>query len=109
MNSHGQTPTDSVSVHAPEHNRYELQRNGNLAGFCEYTEQSGIRNFNHTLTMPDYRGQGVAGVVTRFALDDCKENHIQILPSCSFVLTFVRKNPEYRELIPQHLQNQYDL
>ncbi|WP_158647968.1 GNAT family N-acetyltransferase [Nocardioides houyundeii] len=49
------------------------------------------------------RINGCCGVVgsalVRAALDDIRERHLKALVSCPYILGWMRKHPEYRELL----------
>lgn len=82
-----------------EQGRYEAFIGGDLAGFSEYELGGGFVTFPHTVTEPEYGGQGVATAVARYSLDDVREQRLRVRPVCSFYVDFLRKNPEYRDLL----------
>ena len=53
----------------------------------------------HTYTSPEFQGQGLAGKLVRSALDWAKQNNYAVIPSCSYVASFIQKNPEWRSLL----------
>ncbi|NKS79750.1 GNAT family N-acetyltransferase [Rhodococcus hoagii] len=86
-----------------EHNagqsRFEIYVDDALAGYADYVEAQGVRDFGHTVTEPDFRGQGIAGQVVKAALDTTREQGLKIVPSCSYVAKYVQSHPEYADLV----------
>ena len=56
-------------------------------------------DFHSTFVDPALRGRGLAAEVVRAALDDARARGKRVIPSCSYVRTFVRRHPEYRDLV----------
>lgn len=85
-----------------EHNelksRYDLFLDDELAGYAEYAEHAGVRDFNHTLTLPQYRGHGVAAQVVGFALEDTRNAGFKVRASCWYVDEYIAKNREFADL-----------
>ena len=86
-----------------EHNtaeqRYEIFLDGQLAGYAEYADRNGVRNFNHTLTLPQFRGHGVAAQVVEHALTDTRNAGLKVIPSCWYVDEFIARNREFADLV----------
>jgi len=86
-------------VAVPEKNRYEIRDGAAVAGFVEYTLTPDQIVFTHTVVKQDYRGQGLAERLARFALDDAASTGRRIVPVCSYIAAFVRKNHDWDELL----------
>jgi predicted GNAT family acetyltransferase len=86
-----------------EHNipagRYELFVDDRIAGYTEYTQRDGARDFNHTLTYPQYRGHGIAAQVVEFALTDTRQEGLTVIPTCWYVDEFIGRNSEFADLV----------
>ncbi|WP_242676649.1 GNAT family N-acetyltransferase [Rhodococcus sp. ABRD24] len=85
--------------HNPGESRFEIYVGDVLAGYADYVESGGVRDFGHTVTNPDFRGQGLAGQVVKAALDATREQGFTIVPSCSYVAKYVESHPEYADLV----------
>ena len=57
-----------------------------------------MRDFNHTLTYPQYRGHGIAAQVVEFALTDTVEG-LAVVPTCWYVDEFIGRNREFADLV----------
>ncbi len=96
-------PIEPEIVDVPTHHRFEARVGDTVAGFAEYRdhERDGaiVRDFPHTVVEAEYGGRGIAGKLTRTALDDARQRDMTVIPSCSFVDAFIRKHPEYADLV----------
>jgi hypothetical protein len=79
--------------------RYEVHRGGELAGFLDYVVKRGRLALVHTETLPAHVGQGVAGAVARFALEDARARDLRVIAICPFVRSYVERHPEYADLV----------
>jgi len=92
--------TQDISVaNQPERNRYELSSAGSLAGFLAYRRREGSLDLVHTEILPEYEGKGLAAQLVREALDDLRACGQKMVPSCSYVATFVQRHPQYQDLV----------
>lgn len=81
-------------------NRYVIEVDGTEAGYAAFVERDGhVRDFNHTVVDPAFRGQGLSKPLITEALDDTRAAGKKIIPSCSAIEGFVAKNPEYQDLV----------
>lgn len=87
--------------HNQDDSRYEILVDGTVAGFCEYCEDEGAgrRDFNHTVVHDGFQGQGLSKPLIKAALDDTREAGLGVVPTCSAVEGFIKKNPEYQDLV----------
>lgn len=82
-------------------NRYVIEVDGQEAGFAAFVERDGVREFNHTVIDPAFRGQGLSKPLITEALDDTRAAGKKIIPSCPAVEGFVQKNPGYQDLVAE--------
>ena len=85
-------------IHEEENERFVIYKDGKEV-FVEYMPKEGELNLYHTHTDPELRGQGLAALVVRAALEYVKENNLKVVPTCSYVQSFISKNEEYKELV----------
>lgn len=55
-------------------------------------------DFRSTLVPPGHRGEGLGERVVRHALDWARANGIEVVPSCSFVKSWIDDHPDYHDL-----------
>lgn len=82
----------------PAASRYEAEIDGHLA-VAEYLLEGDDRVvFTHTFVPPELRGRGVAEKLVRTALEEARQEGRRVVPQCSYVALFIRRNPEFRSL-----------
>jgi predicted GNAT family acetyltransferase len=94
------TEADITLRDNPEESRYEVFIDGELAGKSDYRINGDQIIFPHVEVDPRHRGQGVAAKLVKFALDAVREEGTRrVVPVCPYVQTFVRRYPEYQDLV----------
>jgi uncharacterized protein len=86
-----------------ERHRYEIEVDGDLAGFIQYNLRAGRLILVHTEIDDAFAGRGVGGALVRGTLDDIRVRGIKIVPICTFVESFVERHPEYDDLVDHEL------
>lgn len=75
--------------------RYVAELEDDTVAVLDYQVDGDRIAFTHTGTPPRHRGRGIAGRLTRFALEDAVARQLKIAPFCSFTAAFIRENPEF--------------
>ncbi len=87
-------------AHDPAELRYELWLGDRLAGHIRYTrDDDGALTLVHTEIDPDLEGDGLGTTLVRGTLDDLRARGLRMRPLCPFVAAFVRRHPEYGDLV----------
>lgn len=94
---------------APERERYELSKDGEVVGFAVYRLRSGLIAFVHTEVDERLRGHGLADRLIRFALEDARGRGLAVLPFCPFVKAFIERHREFEPLVPDVYRGQFGL
>ena len=78
--------------------RYELDAEGEVA-FANYrlTPQAVI--ITHTETPRSLRGRGIASELVKGALAMIRADGQKVIAGCGFVVDYLNKHPEYRDLM----------
>ena len=93
-------PMAQEITHNTDRKRFVLTVDGETAGYADYvTPSEDVRDFNHTVINPDFRGKGLSSPLIKAALDETREAGLKAVASCSAVQHFVSKNSEYEDLI----------
>ena len=79
--------------------RYEIHVDGELAGWLDYVEKDGVISLPHTRVRDEFGGRGLAGELVRAGLDDIRSRGQLIRPVCPYVKAWLRKHPEYGDLV----------
>jgi predicted GNAT family acetyltransferase len=98
-----------VVADAPERKRFEVTVDGELAGFLVYRSRKGLLALIHTEVEDRFEGRGLGGRLARFALDTAREKGLAVLPFCPFVNDWLKRHPEYVDLVPVAYRANFDL
>lgn len=58
-----------------------------------------VLEYYRTFVPENLRHNGIASKLTRYALEYAKEHNKKVIPTCSYIKSFIEKNPEYKALI----------
>ncbi|MFW5926917.1 MAG: GNAT family N-acetyltransferase [Wenzhouxiangella sp.] len=78
--------------------RFETTVEGNLC-VLEFDQRGDRVGFNHVRVPAAVGGRGIAGRLTRHALDHARELGWRIEPNCPYVARWIERHPEYRDLV----------
>ena len=81
-----------------EARRYVLDIDGQSAVVI-YNEAGGGLLITETLVPQALEGQGIASRMARFVLEDIRARGLLVLPTCPFFAGYLKKHPEYAELV----------
>ena len=80
--------------------RYELDlEDGQIAMIEYYLAPGGEVALTHTEVPYDPAGQGVGSQIAFKALTDIREQGSKVIPQCGFVASYIRRHPEWQELV----------
>ena len=86
--------------HNAAEQRFEAWLDGELIGEATYWLQDGVASFDHTFVEPDKRHLGVAGRLVQYAFAQVRAaGQWHIRPVCPYVTAWVRRHPEYHDLL----------
>ncbi len=84
----------------PEASCVEALLDGEVVGFASYRVRSEkVRSFVHTEVDDRMEGQGVGGQLVRGVMDTARDQGFTILPSCSFVRSYMREHDDTHDLL----------
>jgi predicted GNAT family acetyltransferase len=68
---------------------------------CEvdYRFVAGVMTITHTGVPGAVRGRGIAGQLVRAAFELARSKGWRVVPACSYAAVFVRRYPEYADLL----------
>jgi len=90
---------DSVEVtHNLEQGRFQVEIESHLA-VLEYQLDGSTITFTHTGVPTELEGRGLGSKLVRAGLDYARTQAYQVVPSCSFVASYIQKKPEYQNLL----------
>ena len=95
----------------PAASRYELHVGTELAGFVDYLlrDHDTAISLVHTQMEPAFKGAHLATHLARFSLDDARRRGLGVLPFCPYIDSWIKKHPEYTDLVPQDRRADFGL
>lgn len=85
-------------THNTQAQRFETTVNDHT-GFISYQQRGDTLVYDHTIVPKELGGRGIGSALVKHALDYARENDKKVVPQCSFVATYIDKNPEYKDLV----------
>jgi predicted GNAT family acetyltransferase len=86
-------------VDNPSELRYEAWSGDTLAGIIRYTRDGDVLTLVHTEVEPAFEGEGLGDMLVAGALDDARARGKLVRPLCQFVASYIRRHPEYADLV----------
>jgi hypothetical protein len=65
----------------------------------DYALRGEVLDLYHAEVPPHLEGRGIASAITRAALEWARANGRKVRPSCPFVNAWIRRHPEYSDLV----------
>ncbi len=85
--------------------RYELLADGTVVGAILYRRsQLDVVALVHTEVSPSLEGRGLGARLVAGALDDIRARGLHVVPICPFVRAYIRRHPEYGDLVVRDTQ-----
>lgn len=84
----------------PDARRFTAHADGGVA-VLEYRREGDRLRLVHTGVPEALEGKGVGSRLVRFALDQARERGLKVWPDCPFVAAYIRRHPEYLDLVDE--------
>ena len=84
--------------HQPDQQRFVYIEDA-LISHIDYELKDGYMVITHSFVPPEREGRGIAGDLTRAALDMARHQDLQVDPVCSYAQSFIRRHSEYQDLL----------
>jgi predicted GNAT family acetyltransferase len=82
----------------PARHRFEMDLDGSVA-FSNYKRDGNVLTILHTEVPAALNGKGIGSALVRAELDLARAQGLTVVPICPFVAAFLKKHPEYAELL----------
>jgi hypothetical protein len=92
-------PPDLVVGDNPGERRYEARLGDQVVGYSEYELDSRAITFVHTEVDPAFEGRGFGSRLAGGVLDDARARGLRVRVRCPFILAWIRRHSEYRDLL----------
>jgi uncharacterized protein len=87
-----------IPVNNHQARRFELVVDGQLA-ICDYRRYGSTLELPHTVVPASLQGHGIAALLVQAALDWARAEGLKVLPSCSYVASYIRRHPREQDLL----------
>jgi predicted GNAT family acetyltransferase len=87
----------SVSNNAAQQ-QFEVHENGEIA-ILQYRFFEGAVWLMHTEVPASLEGKGIAATLARYSLEWARENNKKVKVVCPFVAAYLKRHPEYNDLV----------
>lgn len=78
--------------------RFELEEGGSTA-FIKYSSSGAVITLIHTEVPEALSGKGVGSKLVRGTLELLRARGARIVPQCPFVAAYIRRHPEFEDLV----------
>lgn len=86
-------------IHDEEDLRFYAMVGGDEAELTYTYPEIGVMDLDHTFVPEDNRGNGLADELVKNGLEYAKSKNYQIVPSCPVVEAYIKRHPEYKDLV----------
>lgn len=93
----------------PAQSQFEIHVGGERAGLVQYTRHGDTLTLIHTEVSDKFQGMGLASELARAVLDSARERGLAVLPYCPYMAGWIRKHPDYRDLVPEDKLEKFGL
>ncbi|MFJ6000664.1 GNAT family N-acetyltransferase [Arthrobacter sp. NPDC092385] len=89
--------------------RFELYRNGIMAGYVQYEMRGGDVLLLHTVIDPRFRRTGLEPVLMQAVLLNAHRRRLAVMPYCPEAQDFLTAHPQFLSLIPARQRRRFRL
>lgn len=98
------TMTAEQIINDVSNQRYSLTLDGiNEPAFLTYVVRPEgseiVYDLTHTYVTPAMRGRGVAARLVQYAVDHARQSGHKIIPTCSYITTYMERHPSDRDVL----------
>ena len=87
--------------------RFELRVDGELVGWADYRPAGESTIVAHTEIEEGHEGEGLGSELVKATLDGIRESGKTVMPTCAFTAAYIRRHPEYVDLVDPGLRGQF--
>ena len=90
---------NSEVKHLKEKQLFYIDIDNQSAELKYFMDTENVMNIMSTYVPDSLRGKGIAGKLVEECLHYAKENSFRIIPSCSYVHSYIKNHPEYETML----------
>lgn len=84
--------------HNTDRNRFETGVDGHEC-VLDYTLENGAIAMNRVYVPRPVEGRGIAGALTRHALEYSRKQGLKVIPNCPYVAAWIERHIDYQDLV----------
>lgn len=88
-------------IHDPDDLRFYAKVADEEAELTYTYPETTVLDLDYTYIPPPARNQGLSDHLVQAALDFARENNYQVIASCPVVEAYVKRHPEYKDLLAE--------
>jgi uncharacterized protein len=89
---------DSIIANNEKEKKFYLRLDGKEA-FLKYYINGDKIDLKSTYVPEEFRGQEIGEALVKEALSYAENNNLKVIPTCPFVMDFIKENNEYKKLL----------
>ena len=78
-------------IHNTAHNRFEVALEGRKRAELTYILKPKTLTITHTYVPPAFEGRGIAGELTKAALNYAVNEGLEVIPLCSYAVRYIAR------------------
>ena len=86
-------------IHDPDDLRFYAEVEGQEAELTYTYPENTVLDLDYTYIPPSARRKGLSDLLVKAALDFARQQNFLVIPSCPVVEAFVKRHPEYQDLL----------
>ncbi|MBZ0198320.1 MAG: N-acetyltransferase, partial [Ignavibacteriaceae bacterium] len=90
---------ENIVIHSAAEQIFYIDIEGQQATLKYFIEGENIMDIRSTYVPFSLRGGGLAAMLVEECLMFAEKNNYKIIPSCSYVHTFITRHPKYKKLV----------
>ena len=96
-----------VVVDNPGESRFELRLDDRVVGRADYLPAGDSVIVAHTEVDKAHDGEGLGSLLVRETLEAIRARGKGVIPSCPFTAAYIRRHPEFVDLVDASLRSQF--
>jgi len=88
-----------------DRHQFEIDNDGHKA-ILVYHARGNTLYLDHTEVPRELEGRGIGGQLAKAGLEFARENGMEVIPICPFVLSYLRRHPEYVDVVASQYRSQ---
>lgn len=85
--------------HDEDRGRFSLWHGSTYIGFIGYHREDDVVTIQHTIVNEEFGRRGYARALVTLVLDRLANEGAKIVPECSYVQDYLRRYPEYQDMV----------